>query len=189
MSLATNFYDIESLSNVFTLCNYKPAENKIDIYYLVDDDTLVSAPDFADALLARIHEKNKNFTGTIELFNLKLQQGNEHLAITFGLSDSFLVNDPNAPSSYPNRFRPTCDTDPDYNEEKHPYLMGYNSYNYDTTMLAMYFYEVFQMIEDWQGGEYNVTTRFRPTRAKLMREYNDELFLPRFKDNMPSRLL
>ena len=163
--MKAHFYDIESLSNVFTLCNFKPDEDKIDIYYLVDDETLMSQPDFADALLARIHEKNKNFTGTIELFDLKLQYGNEHLAIAFGLSDSFLVNDPNAPSSYPARFRPVCDTDPDYDEDKHPYLMGYNSYNYDTTMQAMYFYEVFPLQESWEGGEYTVRTQFRPTSA------------------------
>lgn len=183
------FYDIESLSNVFTLCNFKPDENKIDIYYLVDDESLIARPDFAEALLARILEKNKNFNGTIELFDLKTQFGNEHLAMTFGLSDSALVNDLNAPSSYSARFRPVCDTDPDYDEDKHPYIMGYNSYNYDTTMLAMYLYEVFPMREDWSGGEYNITTKFQPTTAKLMREYNDELFLPRFKENMPSRLL
>ena len=183
------FYDIESLENVFTLCNYKPHENKIDVYYLVDNESLLDTPDFATALLTRIHEKNKNFTGTIELFDLRLQFANEHLAITFGLSDSFLVNDPNAPSSYPARFRPVCDTDPDYDEDKHPYLMGYNSYNYDTTMLAMYFYEVFPLQEDWGGGEYSVKSSFRPTTAKLMRDYNDELFLPRFKENMPTRLL
>lgn len=186
------FYDIESLSNVFTLCNFIPHENKIDIYYLVDDLSLVSDPDFENALLTRIHEKNKNFTGSIELFNLLSRPANEHLARAFGLSDSYLVNDPNAPSSYDPSFRPVCDTDPDYSDDNHPYIMGYNSYNYDTTMLAMYLYEVFPLNYDYApngGGEIVSTMGFKPTTAKLMRSYNDDLFLPRFKENMPTRLL
>ena len=190
--MKTNFYDIESLSNVFTLCNYKPYENTIDIYHLVDDPNLISDPDFKTLLLNRIHERNKNFTGTITVFNLISRAANEHLARTFGLSNAYLVNDPNSPSDYDPSFRPVCDTDPDYDEDKHPYLMGYNSYNYDTTMLAMYFHEAFPLHYDYVAdgsGEMRTTMTFKPVTARIMRSYNDDLFLPRFKENMPNRLL
>lgn len=189
MKINANFYDIESLTNVFTLCNFKPNENLIEIYYLVDDESLIPQSDFADILLARIYERNKNFNGTIQLFDLKQLSGNEHMAVTFGLSDAYLVNDPNAISSYPSKFRPVCDTDPDYDETKHPYLMGYNSYNYDTTMLALYLSDVFPIRTEYDGKKYFSKMVFNPITAKLMREYNNELFLPQFKENMPSRLL
>lgn len=136
------FYDIESLVNVFSLCNYKPEENHTDVYLLCDDMYLMNVPNFETQLLDRIHEKNKNFNGTITLYNLQEREANEHLAATFGLSDAYMINDPNAKSSYPDKFRITCDTDPDYDENKHPFLGGYNSNNYDTTMLAIYFADV-----------------------------------------------
>ena len=39
--MIVNFYDIESLINVFTLCNYKPNEHVIEVYYLIDDNETV----------------------------------------------------------------------------------------------------------------------------------------------------
>lgn len=179
-----NFYDIESLKNVFTLCNFKPDENDIDVYYLSDDPRLTASDTFKEDLLERIHDKNKNFDGTITLHNLRFETANAHLAKTFGLSDAQYINNPKAKSVYPSEFRITCDTDPDYDEDKCPYFLGYNSYNYDTTMLAMFFHEV------WNIGYTNgqQTVRFMPTTALQMREYNNELFEPQFKNNMPSRL-
>lgn len=178
------YYDIESLANVFTNCVFKPDENFIDVYILCDDQSLmIDSPNqsFKEMLLERIHACNANFNGDIRIYNLLYEDANIHFAKEFGLSDAGkLVNNPNSESSYPAEFRPVCDTDPDYDPDKHPYLMGYNSANYDTTMIAMYFYEVF-----------DVTTGkmiFKPTTAKFMRKYNDELFSPEFKPDMPSRL-
>ena len=188
--MLANFYDIESLANVFTLCNYRPEANMCDIYYLSDDPALVSGPNFKQLLLDRIHECNKNYNGGIELFDLQTESANRHLATTFGLSDAYLINDPESESSYPSEFRLVCDTDPDYDRENaHPYLMGYNSYNYDTTMLALYLYEVFPLmtVSDGCGGAVN-TASFMPTNAALLRRYNNELFTPEFKSNMPQRL-
>lgn len=187
--MKTHFYDIESLSNVFTLCNYKPDEDHIDIFYLCDDPALITYTDpsltFKQAVLRRIYECNDNFRGSIELYDLRFKSSNDYLACTFGLSDAAgLVNNPNAASSYPDTFRPVCDTDPDYDPDIHPYLLGYNSYNYDTTMLALYFYEAYESVIDNDV----MTTHFRPVSAKLMREYNDELFLPEFINSMPGRL-
>ena len=184
-----NFYDIESLGNVFTLCNYKNKENHVDIYYLCDDPHILAVPATSGPstlykkILNRIYEKNQNFNGSITLYDLRCEASNRHLAKTFGLSDAYNANNPYNKNSYPNEFRLVCDTDKDYDTDKHPYLMGYNSYNYDTTMLAMYLHEIYPFEQQNASKVY-----FRPTKAYRMREYNDELFLPKFKNNMPSRL-
>lgn len=185
----TYFYDIESLDNAFTLCNYKAQDNIIDVFCLVDDNNLLNLFTFEHELRKRILEKNKNFNGTIKFYNLQDESANRYLAETFGLSDAYLVNNPNDISSYPSEFRPVCDTDPYYDNTKHPYLMGYNSYNYDTTMLALYLYEVFQIKETKDNkSKSTYTTNFEPITAHAMREYNNQLFQPKFKDSMPSRL-
>ena len=144
--MIAHFYDIESLHNVFTLCNYKPEKNLIDVYYLIDDNakTIGFNPTEHGMELARYVQKiNKNFHGGISLYDLTDEISSLHLAQTFGLSDAYSVNDPTAKSTFADELRPVCDTDEDYDDDKHPYLMGYNSYNYDTTMLALYLSETF----------------------------------------------
>ena len=88
-----NFYDIESLDNVFTLANYKVQENKVEIFMLCDDKSLASAPGFQQRLLDRIYMRNHNFNGTMKLYDLETEEGCRHLAMTFGLSDAYLVNE------------------------------------------------------------------------------------------------
>ena len=175
-----HFYDIESLSNVFTLCNFRPEDNCIEVYYLCDTPNLVADPQFADKLLKVVHAKNKNFNGAIELFDLGTEVGCRVLARTFGLSDAYIVNDERNPGNYPIEFRPVCDTDDNYDENTHPYLFGYNSYNYDTTMLAEFLYETFFIRQE------QVT--FKPVTAKQMRDFNDSLFTEMFKKSMPQAL-
>lgn len=177
-----HFYDIESLDNVFTLANEIPEKNHVDIYYLVDDATLTAVDDFEQQVTDRIHLRNKNFTGTVSCHNLRFEEANRKLAIEFGVSNAYIVNDPDLSSQYPSEFRLVCDTDPEYDNNVHPYLAGYNSYNYDTTMLAEYFSNV------WSVRHSGKKAEFKPTTAKYMREFNNELFLPRFKENMASRL-
>lgn len=174
---------------MFTLCNYKSDENVIDVYCLCDDNRLLNLLNFHSQLSKRIYECNRNFNGRINFYDLHDEDANKHLIKTFGLSDAYLVNDPNSPSNYPSEFRPVCDTDPDYNNDIHPYLMGYNSYNYDTTMLAFYFDEIYPHKEQKQEDHTSKTiTQFRCATAKKMRSYNDELFSSKFKEVMPSRL-
>jgi len=187
--MLTHFYDIESLDNAFTLCNFKPDKNTVDIYYLCDDDHLTNSPTLGRELLERIYQKNHNFRGTISLYDLKQEGANCHLAIAMGLSNATRTNDPTNKSDYPKTFRLVCDTDPDYDPDIHPYLLGYNSCNYDTTELTLYLYEVFPLESyDQASGKRVKTVTFKPTTAKIMRGFNDELFLPDFKSNMPKRL-
>lgn len=177
-----HFYDIESLDNVFTLANEIPEQNHVDIYYLVDDPMLTAVDNFEQLVADRIHLRNKNFTGTVTCHDLRFEEANKKLAIEFGCSNAYIINDPDSRSMYPDEFRLVCDTDSNYSNDVHPYLAGYNSYNYDTTVLAEYFNDV------WTERQANKKSEFKPTTAKAMREFNNELFTKRFKENMPSRL-
>lgn len=186
-----HYYDIESVMNAFTLCNFRAKNNLVDIFYLCDDDFLTQTPsgNFYQDLKERVYLRNKNFNGDIALYDLHQEEANKHLWRTFGLSDAYMINDPKEQSSYASEYRLVCDTDPEYNEELHPYLMGYNSYNYDTTMLALYGYEIYpqRIIKDNHNNDV-ILTAFVPTTAKQMRMYNDDLFSKDFKPNMPAYL-
>lgn len=191
-----NFYDIESLGNVFTLANFKERQNHIDLFILCDTPEILQTQGqpFHSVVLDRIYQRNHNFNGTLSIFDLTNEEDCKYLAKTFGLSNARIVNRPNNKSEYPNEFRPVCDTDPEYNEDLHPYFCGYNSTNYDTTMLAQFLYEVFMIDESYTSDDPQAKLDpkkrmvFRPTTAKYMREVNDDLFTSTFKDNMPTYL-
>ena len=174
------FYDIECFDNAFTLCNYIPHEDALDLYYLADDPSLTAEPDFVQKLTERIYERNKNFRGQIRLFDLHEFASNDRLAMTFGLSTANPVNSRKYKGEFNGKYRPVCDTDPEFDDDKYPYFMGYNSYNYDTTVLAFYFNAYF-LAAKAQGRVFPVT-------AREMRNFNDELFEDAYKNNMPSRL-
>ena len=144
------FYDIESLRNIFTLANFKDAEDPanmvLDIYYLCDTPELTSQLGWQARAKDRILERNKNFLGSkdnIHFLDLHKPFCVDRLASEFGCSDAKYINDPDAKSMYAEEkptFRIVCDTDPEYqaNPDAYPYIFGYNSYNYDTTMLAKF---------------------------------------------------
>lgn len=177
-----NYYDIEALQNVFSLCNYIEKENTLEVYLLCDNRELYQYSEFLSHMAQRIYEKNKNFNGQIVFYDLSTPQANEHMAMAFGVSDAYLVNDPNCSCSFPDCFRIVCDTDPNYDENVHPYIFSYNGYNYDSTMLAIYFNQVYPNVKNVQVGT------FVPISARFMRAYNDVL-LGHFKTNMPNALL
>jgi hypothetical protein len=186
------YYDIESLDNVFTLCAFTQRTNEIEVFYLVDpSETELSAqlrdPGFEIPRAWRaIIEKNPAYTGgpgqrPIMFWDLSTLEANERLATVFGLSDAEHVNNPQSESTYPSKFRLVCDTDPDYDPlGKHPFLAGYNSFAYDTTMLALYLMEAF--------GHVGPGTQFVPVTAAAMREHNNRLFNDEFRSYMPGYL-
>ena len=190
------FYDIESLSNLFTLAAFydheDPLQQHIDLYYLCDEeDKLFCEPDWPAKMLDRIYMRNLNFSGSVTYYNLHEEASVVHLSKTFGVSDARYMNDPKMPSSYRPEFRIVCDTDPDYDPDKHPYLFGYNSYNYDTTILAHYFDCVWCSV-DFGYIDDNIPVsrqcRLFDVTAKHMREFNNQMFTPKFKSQMPSIL-
>lgn len=186
-----HFYDIETLDNAFTCAVYIPEANQVDIYMLIDEPLLEATP--KEAIVERIYEANKNFRGNVELFYLRKEAQASRFATEIGLSDagaeyisSTYINDPDARDSFDHKFRLTCDTDPNYDVETHPFLCGYNSYAYDTTMIAQYFSETWPIQVDKEG---NITKSFEPPTAKSLRIFNDWLFSPALKGNMPQGLL
>lgn len=190
------YYDIESLHNVFTLCAYNPTNNELEVFYLIDDDAIATQIDQA-ALAQVIAKKNPSFVDrpdakrTMRSHDLRSWRANQHLATIFGLSDADSVNDPDGISSYGPWLRPVCDTDPGYDPiHLHPYLAGYNSYNYDTTMLAVYFMESLVDLARavHENRPQDAPGMFRPTTAAFMRQHNDRLFSSDFRNYMPRYL-
>lgn len=210
-----NFYDIESLDNVFSLVNFKDDTNECDVFYLIDNESDILQEEIVNVeggidpitglyaatkknvtykpvdkarllelITQAIYDGNEYFHGKVNIYNLREMDANDYLAQTFGLSDAIYVNNPDAKSSYNSKYRLRCDTDPDYDPEADPYFFGYNSYNYDTTMLAMYLYDTIPTMKSAKSPNYT----FKPISARLMRQYNDELFSDRFKKSMPDRL-
>lgn len=181
-----SFYDIEALSNAFTLCSYTPySDGRLDtleIFFLVDDaaiaNALIANP---QALFDTIIAENPGLPQvSMDLWNLATERGSRRLAELVGLSNADLVNDASNPGTYPLDLRPVCDTDPNYDPMLHPFLTGYNSMNYDTTMVAIYLSEVFP---NTHGGK-----AFQPTTARRMRTENDKLFSDEHIEYMPGYL-
>jgi hypothetical protein len=203
---AFDFYDIESLNNVFTLCSFAPRTNTVEAFYLIDPTgdlaTELGATPFDPNVAARrILEQNPAFQVEGELprnvlfHDLSTFAGNVALARKFGLSDAERVNDPDAMSSYdapgePTFLRPVCDTDPGYDPfGAHPYFVGFNSYNYDTTMLAMYLMEAFSHLPGAFAQKQRADVGFAAPEASRMRSYNNELFSDIYRKRMPSYLV
>lgn len=186
------YYDIESLNNVFTLATFTPHTNAVEVFYLVDpsDDelstTLTTSGIDVPKIWQSIVEKNPAYTGgpgqrPMTFWDLSTLEANERLASVFGLSDAEYVNNPKSESTYPAAFRITCDTDPEYDPlTRHPYLAGYNSFAYDTVMLAVYLMEAF--------GHVGPGTPFVPVSAAAMRAHNNQLFSDEFRSYMPGYL-
>ena len=233
-----NFYDVETLDNVFTVANLKEKENEIDVYYLLDNPEILSDPNWQSKLTQRILEKNKNFNGTVAYYNLMTVSGCEHLIKTFGACDAFDANDTynianlnrlldqeytirnttNDPKelkdmeeklnaeanrmkrirgSWNTMFRLIPDTSPIYDPDKHPYFWGYNSYNYDTTMLAILIAKLINskfQINPITGKKQHITT-ITPFHengcpvitANEIRELNDKMFAE-YRSQMPKFL-
>lgn len=259
-----HFYDIETLDNIFTLTNYIPEENRVDQYYLASDDLdkkLKQEPDLLNKLTSRVNLRNVNFTkdnvikrdsrgnslpgnGQVNVYDLHTVQANIHLAKSFGLSNSFNINNPKDTTNlYPNNFRLVCDTDHldsktwsktaiindyqkalsnhnksdsdiksdigkytkpqirNYNQDTDPYLLGYNSDNYDLTILAYYFqqtfFEQFNENSALTKHDYDLYSqnnagyhyfKIDPPDTHLLRQFNNMLFSDTYIDHMTSSL-
>ena len=196
MSMLTTFYDIESLANVFTCVSYTKKLNLLNVYF-IDDDNLMS-PDKLGPAKKRIIEANPilmtngNVPPDIRFINLKREQG----AIEFVREFLYNATEPwqmkkftsSRFSTMPDgsAYRVVCDTDDDFDENLHPYILGYNSYNYDTTMLAFVFACLFDTDGAQADGAYvrlneNLT-------AAVIRRLNDAMFTNEFKGSMPQIL-
>lgn len=197
---AFTFYDIEALDNVFSLADYSPRTNTVEVFYLIDPTgdlhlELQSTPFSGEEAVRRILAANPAFQvedgmdRNIFLHDLSTWEGNLALARKYGLSDADSVNDPDSTSSYTEHLRPVCDTDPGYDPfGAHPYFVGYNSFAYDTTMRALYLMEAFAHLPRAMAEGLHPSFGFTPPEASRMREHNDQLFQAVFKKYMPKYL-
>lgn len=168
------YYNIKSYEDLFILCFYHETDCLFEIYFLSGND------DF-DRNFDQIIDKVKNnmaefdgerempFSGEMRTYNLSDMINNIRLAKLVGfVSDSL-------------NYTITCDTDEDYSPERYPYIMGYNSWNYGSSMLALYLCETLRTGTDGRAI-------FVPITPMVMNQFHEELNSQHFRNNMPERL-
>ena len=157
------FYDIESLSNLFTIAFWAPDDTPahLDVYLLAQRDDLIRhlGPDFRQRVTDEVMERNpvlKTLPNApqVRIFDLHdpsvVMQLVRLIGIGIPLTRSDIerkarsvvcLYDPRCrvsdPSAYYRQTEFSFDVDAD-RKDRDTYLFGYNSYNYDTTMLAFY---------------------------------------------------
>ncbi|HEU5223123.1 MAG TPA: hypothetical protein VFU07_05505 [Candidatus Lumbricidophila sp.] len=191
------FYDIESLTDAFTVASFTPRTNRVELFYLLEQgspaDQELTALD-ARTLHARITQSviaaNPAFKDQpglprqVALHDLGTLAGIEQLALMIGLFEGDDVNNPESTDCWGGRFRPVCDTDPAYDPiNKHAYLAGYNSYAYDTSMLALFFQECLANLRLPQNP-----IPFSRISPKSLRQHNNRLFSDEHRSFMPNYL-
>ena len=168
------FWDIESVPNIFEFGvyqeNIKNADgkpyNRLIFYYLFDDIELT--PDLEKDINNEIFRKNKQLkpeSTQIIYLNLKDENVNKMLVNIFCVDDKPAFGKPEE-----NQFRtiaaPHSDIDADIS---YPYMIGYNSANFDNTCMAAYFNETWGFVP-------NQKPKFMPTTAEFMRRFCTIMF-------------
>ena len=179
------FYDIETLTNIFTCAVYFPTNNSLVFYYLEDGkNPLTGTNEFKNNIANEVLAKNKNFAckpnPSVILYDLKTDQGYKSFIELFGLGTN--QEQSKDSSDYIDEICPVKDTDASYDPEVHGKRFGYNSTNYDLTMLAYFFKETAGDYLKNKGREINTIT------AENLRQFNDTLFTEAFKKQMPTLL-
>lgn len=174
-------YDIESMSEIFTLCAFDENNDTIFMFYLFPEYYTLTEQMSAEIVKQIIKENPECGQSTIYMLDLSKQETNLFLAQMFGMRH------PACPGFSSNYSFP-MDIDPGFNEEQHWYACGYNSLNYDMTILALYLAEIFYAKSEPDEKGITVKETFGRTTPAIIREYNDELFDPHFKPCMPARL-
>lgn len=206
------FYDVESLDNIFTVAWWYPKQNAIILSY-VDDDSIIQSEQDLNIIRERIFELHPRLkkANTLILFeNIKQagfiseynphgtggQLGMQSFAKRLGLTNqrthlNASVNDRGATGSgvtYHPAYYPVKQTDPDFDENVHGYRFGYNSTNYDLTMLAYLLATNSEMIYRPEYANQTIMWDRDPITAKALRAFNDDLFTDKWRGTMATRL-
>jgi len=176
------FWDIESLENIFTIAFYFPSENekdKVIFYYLFDNGIEIPAS-VQEKINVEVCNTNKLNPDKVDIqyLNLANEEVNLQLLRLFSVTSKqmFKDNDTNMFSVK----NPVVTSDLTDNDE--PYYVGFNTDNYDLTMMARYF------AETWGAPTLkSKDISFMPTDPHILRSINNTLFAY-FKDNMPSSI-
>lgn len=185
------FWDIESLANIFMFAVYSPDcslfmnppethRDELVYYYLFDGMELTDA--LKDRILKRIFEKNTRLdptTSHIRFENLKAEATNKFLVKLFCVDNKqAFAKSARENDFYPLNPKPHTDLDGD---TRFPYMLGFNTANYDCVMMAHYFNET------WGIARPGAVPVFTPVTAASMRRFNDRLF-GAYRDNMRQAL-
>lgn len=199
-----NFYDIESLYNIFTVTIYSTRNDTVMVFYLLDEDDRLNAPLIKkneEAIKETIRQNNPALfaqpgnTTHITLHNLS--DDNQLQWLMFHLGGISVADKPHMYSPRKGEIEKAilkshhvepscqmlCDTHPKYNFAEHPFIVGYNSQNYDLTMLSVFLAtrlsDLFTNASDnkVESDDYSCT-------AARMRAHNDNLFDSSHKRNM-----
>lgn len=82
-----------------------------------------------------------------------------------------------------------CDTHPNYRPgTDHPFIVGYNSINYDTTILALYYAHRLRPGATHSDNPTRATETLTTVTAEEIRRHNDRMFSPEFINQMPKYL-
>ena len=207
---ALTFYDLESLHNIFTLVllTTEPVTDRawVNIYHLIDDEDIHAQFTTEEGQRRLIDSAMANnpamrdlpIGDRITIWDLRTHEANIDLATRLAISNSTAVHT----GDHHNLFGvplPVCDTHPDYDPTNHEHAIcaGYNSANYDTVMLGVYFMEYFgpQRTRDdmrhrnaMAGANVYAADHpaydQRPVKAATMRAHNDRLFSDAYRGQM-----
>ena len=193
------FYDVESLANVFTVAFYEPASEhhptpELEIFVLTEPgDPLGEVMESIDSLNTAcdvIRAKNSALPDNtqIRLAHLNTSASAAHYMMSkFGVSSADDVHRKHIPTH--KNLTPLCDTSEDYDHLRaHPFYAGYNSFNYDLTILAIVYSQLAEAFStqryDDEVEDYYLNNPLRPSS---IRAYNDEIFRD-YIERMPAML-
>ena len=168
------FYDVESLRNIFTVAVYKEPNDMypkghIDLFFI----SSIRILNF-DAITQRIYQRNGNFQGTVAYHDLRNYESGRLFARMFGGLDDATAKAYGI-GGFPSDIACQVTNNLDYLY----YLCGYNSYNYDTTIVA---WMMSQMFTDNRTLQYSVepnsdndvySTMLTPSK---LRDFNNRMF-------------
>lgn len=210
------FYDIESLENIFTCSHWYPAQNRLDVFYKMDItpdgpekeiiENLTEEKVRERVLLRNPNVREKNIT--VNLKDLDDPQAITDFIKTYGISlkqnespkleDENVIEGKNGTITWITDVGtglklalpyPIKETDEHLNPESRPntgYRFGYNSYNYDMSMLAIYFELL--ITAGYNNWNHIYAYNKRTISAKLLRGENDCLFEDDMIHQMPQYL-
>ena len=182
------FYDIESLHNLFTVAAYRADDASVNLFYLLDEPDGPGSVDNASlhaglhsshggevilganpALLSRyreIHPDRQSDIPPIRFFDLRQEDSAQRLAqVLTGVVPTKGADIHTRKTAPIGGQDIICDTSPVYDHRVHSFVAGYNSNQYDTTMLALFF-----------SLAYDEENNHVGTTAKELREHNDAIF-------------
>lgn len=217
------YYDVESLNNLYTVSIYDPKFRNLALYYLFDDKEIKAQIDIDEArrrILAGNpfinrgpNSENNIEPASIRILDLEDDRNHRLLCYQLGLGMRDDVNKRDAsdlPMNPAEPIRPLskrlvsysflADTHVQYDPQKNWTVVGYNSSEYDSSIMAKYFYDSEsqarkQSIEEEQNSQirkqiergnplagpemvwdYDSEPDYVPTNAASLRKYNDQLF-------------